>query len=41
MNPAEKPEPTILSAPEYILDNFEHTDRIAVLVLNREFGATI
>jgi hypothetical protein len=41
MNPAEKREPTILSAPEYILDNFEHTDRIAVLVLNREFGATI
>jgi hypothetical protein len=41
MNPAEKPEPTILSAPEYILDNFEHTDRIAVLVRNREFGATI
>src|SRR6266566_613730 len=41
MNPAEKPEPSILSAPEYILDNFEHTDRIAVLVLNREFGETI
>ena len=41
MNPAEKPEPTILSDPEYILDNFEHTDRIAVLVLNREFGETI
>ncbi len=41
MNPAEKPEPSILSAPEYILDNFEHTDRIAVLVLNREFGETV
>ena len=41
MNPAEKSEPPILSAPEYILDNFEHTDRIAVLVLNREFGETI
>jgi hypothetical protein len=41
MNPAEKPAPTIPSAPEYILDNFEHTDRIAVLVLNREFGETI
>jgi hypothetical protein len=41
MNPAEKPALTISSAPEYILDNFEHTDRIAVLVLNREFGETI
>src|SRR5882724_6450994 len=41
MNPAEKPEPSLLSAPEYILDNFEHADRIAVLVLNREFGETI
>jgi len=33
MNPAEKPALTIPSAPEYILDNFERTDRIAVLVL--------
>ena len=41
MNPAEKPALSIPSAPEYILDNFEHTDRIAVLVLNREFGETI
>src|SRR6202162_2687606 len=41
MNPTEKPSLTIPSAPEYILDNFEHTDRIAVLVLNREFGETI
>jgi hypothetical protein len=41
MNPAEKPALTIPSAPEYILDNFEHTDRIAVVVLNREFRATI
>ena len=41
MNPAEKPALNISSAPEYILDNFEHTDRIAVLVLNREFGETI
>jgi hypothetical protein len=41
MNPAEKPALTIPSAPEYILDNFEHTDRIAVLVLNREFRETI
>jgi hypothetical protein len=29
------------SASEYILDNFEQTDRIAVLVLNRDFGETI
>src|ERR1700730_836439 len=41
MNPTEKPALTIPSASEYILDNFEHTDRIAVLVLNREFGETI
>jgi RepB DNA-primase from phage plasmid len=41
MNPAEKLPLTIPTAPEYILDNFEHTDRIAVLVLNREFGETI
>jgi len=41
MNPAEKPALSIPSAPEYILDNFEHTDRIAVLVINREFGETI
>jgi hypothetical protein len=41
MNPAEKLPLTIPSASEYILDNFEHTDRIAVLVLNGEFGETI
>src|SRR6266481_8383199 len=41
MNPAEKPAPFIPSASEYILDNFEQTDRIAMLVLNREFGETI
>ena len=41
MNPAEKGEPSLLSAPEYILDNFAHTERIAMLVLNREFGETI
>jgi len=29
------------SAPEYILDNFEQTDRIAMLVLHRDFGETI
>ncbi len=41
MSPGEKPGPSLLSAPEYILDNFAHTDRIAMLVLNREFGETI
>jgi hypothetical protein len=29
------------SASEYILDNFEPRDRIAMLVLNRDFGETI
>src|SRR6266849_8882434 len=41
MNPAEKPASFIPSASEYILDNFEQTDRIAILVLNRNFGETI
>ncbi len=41
MNSAEKPAPFIPSASEYLLDNFEPTDRIAVLVLNRDFGETI
>jgi RepB DNA-primase from phage plasmid len=41
MNSAEKAEPFIPSASEYILDNFEQTERIAMLVLNRDFGETI
>jgi hypothetical protein len=41
MNPAEKPAPFIPSASEYILDNFEPTDRIAMLALNRDFGETL
>jgi len=41
MNSAEKQAPFIPSASEYLLDNFEPTDRIAVLVLNRDFGETI
>jgi hypothetical protein len=41
MNPAEKTAPFVPSASEYILDNFEPTDRIAMLVLNRDFGETI
>lgn len=36
MNPAENPSP-----PEYILENFKPTDRIAMLVLNRNLGETI
>jgi hypothetical protein len=41
MNPADEPTPFVPSASEYILDNFEPTDRIAMLVLNRDFGETI
>src|ERR1700687_1476886 len=41
MNPAEKPVPFVPSASEYILDNFEPTDRIAMLVLNRAFCETV
>jgi len=41
MNSAQKPAPFIPSASEYVLDNFEPGDRIAVLVLNRDFGETI
>jgi hypothetical protein len=36
-----KSRPVIPSASEYILDNFEPTDRIAMLVLNRNRGETI
>jgi hypothetical protein len=41
MNAAEKSEQFIPSASEYILDNFDAADRIAILVLNRDFGETI
>ncbi len=41
MNLADKPAPFVPSASEYILDNFEHSNRIAMLVLNRDFGETI
>src|SRR6202162_2744401 len=41
MNSTEGTGPFTPSAPEYILDNFEQTDRIAVLVLNRDFGETL
>jgi hypothetical protein len=35
MNPAENASAPVPSASNYILDNFEATDRIAMLVLNR------
>jgi hypothetical protein len=41
MNPTDKSAPFVPSASEYILDNFKPTDRIAMLVLNRDFGETI
>ena len=41
MNAADKSEQFIAAAAEYILDNFEETDRIAMLVLNRRFGETV
>jgi hypothetical protein len=41
MNAAEKSEQFVPSAAEYILDNFDAADRIAVLILNREFDDTI
>ena len=40
MNAPEKSLPPPPSASEYILDNFKPTDRIAVLVLNRQLGET-
>jgi DNA primase RepB-like protein len=41
MKPAGIRGPVVPSAAEYILDNFEPTDRIAMLVLNRNLGETI
>jgi hypothetical protein len=41
MNPAEKAASFVPSASEYILDNFVPTDRIAMLVLNRDSAETI
>src|SRR6266403_5803 len=40
MNAPEKPTPPLPSASEYILDNLKPTDRIALLVLNRQQGET-
>jgi len=41
MNDVENQTAFVPSASEYILDNFEQSDRIAMLVLNRDFGETI
>jgi hypothetical protein len=38
MNDLEKPIPHVPCTSEYILGNFKPTDRIAVLVLNRQLG---
>src|ERR1700732_4580349 len=41
MNSFLESKPDSLSASEYILENFEPSDRIAVLVRNRRAGETI
>src|SRR5260370_4884460 len=41
MNAADKTEHFIPSASEYVRENFDAADRIAILVLNRDFGETI
>jgi DNA primase RepB-like protein len=41
MSPVGNPGSMVPSASEYILDNFEPTDRIALLVLNRGSGETV
>src|ERR1700681_317778 len=40
MNETENPKRSVLAASEYISDNFKPSDRIAVLVLNRNLGET-
>jgi hypothetical protein len=40
MNAPEKPTLSLPSASEYILDNFKPTDRVAILVLNRQLAET-
>jgi len=40
MNESEKPAGDSATASEYINDNFKPSDRIAVLVLNRNLGET-
>ena len=41
MSRRENATELVASAPDYILDLFEKTDRIAMLVLNRDSGETI
>jgi hypothetical protein len=41
MRPEQNGSASVLSAPDYTLDHFETTDRIAMLVLNRDFRETI
>jgi hypothetical protein len=41
MNAAEDPRSSVSAASEYILDNFEQSDRIALLILNRDLGETV
>jgi hypothetical protein len=41
MSPADNSTTSIPFPSEYILDNFEATERIAMLVLNRPIGETI
>jgi len=40
MNAPEKPTVSLPSASKYILDNFKPSDRVAILVLNRQLGET-
>ena len=41
MNSNLESKPDSLSAPDYILQNFEASDRIAVMVRSRRAGETI
>jgi hypothetical protein len=41
MSATEKTSTVSPSAPQYIPDNFESSDRIGLLELNRDFGGTI
>jgi hypothetical protein len=41
MSPIERAPSVIPTASEYILDNFELTERMAMLVLNRDCNETV
>jgi hypothetical protein len=41
MSPGENPRALVPRASEYILDSFEPTYRIAMLVLNRDYRETV